>query len=303
MRIAIASGKGGAGKTTVATSLAVVWDAPCVVADADVEAPNAHLFLSPHIETSEPVYLEVPELDVSRCTACGACRDLCRFKAIAKFGKKISIFPDMCHGCGGCFLVCPHDALVRSKRLLGHMETGFVLNGKHAFLMGRARIGEAMTPPQLRALQKRTTLLLRPGAAPDGGTYDAALLDAPPGVSCPAMTIARDADVVLLAAEPTPFGFHDFTLAYEAFLPLNKPLAVVINRSGMPGNERGDKELAEFCAGAGLPVLAALPFSREVAEQYAKGGVVADLSPEWRGRFEALRDATRAFAAQGGRRA
>lgn len=303
MRIAIASGKGGAGKTTVAVSLASVWDRPCVVADTDVEAPNVHLFLSPKVDETLPVFLEIPEIETERCTSCGACRDLCRYKAIAMFGKKISLFSDLCHGCGGCFLVCPTHALSSGKRLLGHLETGSVPGKKHAFIMGRARIGEAMTPPQLRVLQKKLEETLEAKDASGEKIYADALLDAPPGVSCPAMTVARDADLILLVAEPTPFGFHDFVLACEAFAPLNKPMAVVVNRAKMPGNEEGDREMLAYCTDRGFPVLAMLPFSREAAEHYASGQVLASHSPAWSERFISLRDAVRKFAGKEGNHA
>jgi MinD superfamily P-loop ATPase len=261
-----------------------------VVVDADVEAPNLHLFLPPAITASDAVSLEVPVLDESRCTACGQCSDFCRFKAIAKLGQRTVVFPEMCHGCGGCFAVCPAKALASGKRVLGDLLTGSVLQGKHVFLMGRARVGEAMTPPQIRALQKR--LASMPGPRRD------ALIDAPPGVSCPAMTAVRDADVILLAAEPTPFGLHDFKLAHRAFLPLKKSMAVAINRAGIPGNGHGDEELRKYCRDAGLPVLAELPFQRQAAEQYAGGVVLASLPGFWRAKFIELRDALMAFYAK-----
>lgn len=293
MHIAIASGKGGAGKTTLAVSLAAVWDTPCVVVDADVEAPNVHLFLHPQISESQQVLLEVPELDASLCTSCGACRDLCQFKAIAMFGGKVTVFPEMCHGCGGCLAVCPAGALSPGKRLLGQLESGSVFEGKHAFAMGRARVGEAMTPPQLRALQKKVAEVLSAADASGSRRYTDVLMDAPPGVSCPAMTAARSADMILLVAEPTPFGFHDFMLAHEAFTALDKPMAVVVNRAEMPGNEQGDEEMLAYCRKAGLPVLASLPFSQEAARHYASGQLLESLSDEWHGRFVALRDALR----------
>ncbi len=155
MRIAIASGKGGAGKTTVTASLASVWEGPFIAVDADVEAPNLHLFLPPRLEGTETVGLEVPILDPERCTRCGACRDICRYKAIAQFASRLTIFPDMCHGCGGCFAVCPSGALTPGSRELGVLEHGTVLEGRGRFLMGRSRIGEAMTPPLLRVLRGR----------------------------------------------------------------------------------------------------------------------------------------------------
>lgn len=293
MRIAIASGKGGAGKTTVAASLACVWDAPFVAVDTDVEAPNLHLFLPPRIEERETAVLEVPVVDPERCTLCGACRDLCRYKAIARFASRLTVFPDMCHGCGGCFAVCPEQALTSGSRELGVLESGTVLEGRGRFLMGRSRIGEAMTPPLLRALRRRLDALL---AAVPGD----ALIDAPPGVSCPTMTVARDADMVLLVADPTPFGFHDVRLARQALMPLRKPVAVVINRSGLPGNAGGDEAVREWCRAEALPLLAELPFERAAAEHYARGLCMAAASPDWERRFAALREALRACAPEVG---
>lgn len=289
MRIAIASGKGGAGKTTVAASLASVWDGPLVAVDTDVEAPNLHLFLPPRLDEAETVGLEVPVLDPARCTLCGACRDICRYKAIAHFASRLTIFPDMCHGCGGCFAVCPSGALTPGSRELGVLERGTVLDGRGRFLMGRSRIGEAMTPPLLRALRARLDRML------DEAPSDA-LIDSPPGVSCPAMTVGLDADAVLLVAEPTPFGFHDFRLAHQAFRQIGKPVAVVMNRAAMPDNAEGDESLRAYCREEGLPLLAELPFDRAAAEHYADGRLVAAASPAWRSRFEALRDAALAFA-------
>ena len=274
MRIAMASGKGGAGKTTVTASLASVWDGPCLVVDADVEAPNLHL------------YLEVPVLDKERCTNCGACREICAYKAIARLGAKIMIFPDMCHGCGGCFAVCEAQALSVGRRELGVVQFGTALDGKARFLMGRSRIGEAMTPPLLRGLENALAAML----AQDGADV---LLDAPPGVSCPAKTVARQAVMIVLVAEPTPFGFHDFRLAHTAFSRLGKPLAVIMNRAGMPDNLAGDALLRAYCAEQELPLLAELPFERAAAESYARGRLPVLDSEAWRERFRLLRTALR----------
>lgn len=294
MRIAIASGKGGAGKTTVAASLAAVWQTPAILVDADVEAPNLHLFCSPAITSSTSTFLEVPILDATRCTQCGTCREVCRFMAFAKLGKTISLFPEMCHGCGGCIALCPEKALAPGQRLLGTLECGTAMQGRHAFLMGRSRIGEAMTPPQLRALQKKLAAMLAASNASVQPCTDA-LIDAPPGVSCPAMTVAQEADIILLVVEPTPFGIHDFTLAHRAFAPLQKPVAVVLNRAGIPGNA-GDQELAAYCQEQGLPLLGTLPFSQEIAGHYAQGGIAASCSPAWEKHFTQLREALQAFA-------
>lgn len=313
MRIAFASGKGGAGKTTVAASLAVTWPAPCMMVDADVEAPNLHLFLRPQLAEPESVFLPVPELNGEKCTACGACGEMCAYKAIAILGGRPVIFSDMCHGCGGCFAVCPSGALDEGRRELGSLQHGVwksVSGREDVLLMGRSRVGEAMSPPLLRALEKALDARMGarlnaqndarlgagafaeslPGVLPD--VLPDVLIDAPPGVSCPAMTTARLADAVVLVAEPTPFGMYDFTLAHQAFSQLRMPLAVVMNRVGMPGNESGDEILASYCAEKGLPLLARLPFDRQAAEGYARGqlppvGQSAGAAA-WRRRFDAL---------------
>lgn len=296
MRIAIASGKGGAGKTTITASLAAVWDAPFIAVDTDVEAPNLHLFLRPDILREERVDMEVPVLENrDRCTLCGSCADICRYRAIARFPSSLHIFPEMCHGCGGCFAVCAPRALSVGRRELGVLEEGVLSadsgGGGGRFLMGRTRIGEAMTPPLLRALIRR--LDDRLSEANGSETPPDALMDAPPGVSCPAMTVARDADLILLAADPTPFGFHDFRLAHLAFRPLARSMAVVISRAGMPGNEKGDESVRAYCAENDLPLLAELPFERTAADNYARGRVLSLTSPAWRERFELLRDRLR----------
>lgn len=287
MKIAIASGKGGAGKTSVTASLARVWDSPLIAVDTDAEAPNLHLFLPPDITERQTCGLPVPAMDREKCIGCEKCRDICTYKAIASFAGRISIFPDMCHGCGGCFAVCPTGALSRGERELGVLESGTVLEGSVRFLMGRTRIGESMTPPLLRQEHRALEAML------DAVPADA-LLDAPPGVSCPAVTVTRDTDMILLVVDPTPFGFHDFKLAHQAFLPLGKPICAVMNRAGAEGNAEGDEAVRAYCREHGLPLLAELPFDRSAAEQYASGKLLADISPEWRARFEALRDALRA---------
>lgn len=285
MRIAVASGKGGAGKTSVAASLARVWNAPLILADADAEAPNIHLFLKTETGAPTPVTMAVPTGVTDACTACGACREICRHSAIARFGKKIAVFPDMCHGCGGCFAVCPENALKEGTRELGILEQGEI-PAIGRFLSGTTRVGEVMTPPLLRALIRRLGSMEKKAPAD-------AIIDCPPGVSCPAVTVARAADAILLVADPSPFGRHDFALAYAAFAALGKPLACVANRSGMPGNTGGDAALRARCTELGIPLLAELPFEREAAEAYARGAILADASDAWRSRFGVLADKVR----------
>lgn len=276
MIVAIASGKGGTGKTTVACSLASIWERPVVAVDLDVEEPNLHLFLRPQVTWSEQAGLEIPVADESKCSLCRKCSELCQYKAISVIGKKLLVFPELCHGCGGCLAICPEGVLKPGKRIIGTVEGG--RSGDKEFLMGKLRVGEAMSPPLIREVKRRLNGVLEAQAD--------AILDCPPGVSCPAVSAAMDSDVILLVTEPTPFGCHDFVLAFQAFAPLGKPMGVVINRSGM-----GDGSVEEFCRENALPVLCEIPYDRVIAEGYAMGTVVANLSAELGGKFLALRDA------------
>jgi MinD superfamily P-loop ATPase len=270
MKICVASGKGGTGKTTVAASLAEVWPRPACVADLDVESPNLHLFVRPTITRTEPVRLEVPRVDRDACDGCRACVDACQFEALAVFEGQAHVFPEMCHGCGGCFRACPKGALRPGERELGVLELGATGRGQR-FAAGRQHVGEAMSTPIIGALVREAA---RPGVD--------ALMDAPPGVSCPAMTAAGAADQILLVAEPTPFGLHDLGLAVAAFAQLARPMAAVINRAGV-----GDDGVARFLREAGIPILGEIPYDRRWAEAYGRGEPLA-AHPEMRARFEAL---------------
>jgi MinD superfamily P-loop ATPase len=283
MIVAVASGKGGTGKTTVAASLAWVWDRPVAAVDLDVEEPNLHLFLKPDITGRETAAMEVPAADESKCTYCRACADLCQFKAISILGTVLLTFPEMCHGCGGCLAVCPEKALSPGSRELGEVAWGTAA-GRIGFFMGRLRVGEAMSPPLMRAVVAKLA------RAPQAAAGDV-IIDAPPGTSCPAINAVLPADLILLVTEPTPFGFHDFRLAHAAFAPLGKPMAAVINRAGL-----GDRSVQDFCRSRQLPVLAEIPFDRSLAEAYSKGRVVAEALPNMRQVFVELMTALRGLA-------
>jgi MinD superfamily P-loop ATPase len=284
MIVAVASGKGGTGKTTVTASLATVWDGPVWGVDLDVEEPNLHLFLQPAMAGSETVYMTVPVVDESRCSYCGACSDLCQFKAISVMNRLILTFPEMCHGCGGCQAVCPEKAISAGQRELGEISWGRA--GEVGFLSGRLRVGEAMSPPLMRLVKAR----LNERLAETGGD---AIIDAPPGVSCPAVNAVLDSEVILLVTEPTPFGFYDFQLAWEAFTPLGKHLGVVVNRAGL-----GHDAIYRFCREKELPILAEIPYDRVIAEAYARGRVIATISPGLEETFVSLRDKIRDLAKQ-----
>ena len=276
MIAAIASGKGGTGKTTVSASLASVWTQalgrPVLAVDLDVEEPNLHLFLPPVIARTAVASLEIPVVDATVCTRCGACRTLCQFGAITILGDAPVVFAEMCHGCGGCLAVCPVGAITPGARELGCIEEGAA--GSIGFLSGRLRVGEAMSPPLIRAVTRRMEELL---AGPAATALPDVLLDAPPGVSCPAAAAVAKADCIVLVAEPTPFGVNDFVLAVTAFAPLGKPMGVVVNRAGA-----GNDELYDFCRQAKLPILAEIPNDRRIAETYARGGLLAEVNEDCR---------------------
>jgi MinD superfamily P-loop ATPase len=287
MIVSVASGKGGTGKTTVTASLASVWDGPVHAVDLDVEEPNLHLFLNPVIAGSEKARMVVPVVEETLCTHCSACSDLCQFKAISDLKTLVLTFPEMCHGCGGCMAVCPEKAISRGERELGEISWGDA--GKVDFLMGRLRVGEAMSPPLMRHVKARLGRML----ASRGGD---AIIDAPPGVSCPAVNAVMDSDVILLVTEPTPFGFYDFELAWRAFSPFNKPMGAVINRAGL-GNDAIDR----FCGDKKIPILARIPYDRAIAVFYSQGRIIAEVSPELRKIFVALMGEIRALASHVGR--
>ncbi len=280
MIYAVASGKGGTGKTTTTSSLAALWDTPVTCVDLDVEEPNLQLFLKPDLDDIDKAFIEIPVADEDKCTSCGACRDICQFKAITIMADTLLVFPEMCHGCGGCMAVCPEDALSPGQRELGEICRG-TANGQ-PFVMGRLRVGEAMSPPLMRHIRQEFPALSEKGDI---------LIDAPPGVSCPAIAAVTDADCIVLVTEPTPFGFHDFKLAWEAFKPLGKPMGAVINRADL-----GDTAVRDFCTANDIPVWAEIPYSREVAEAYSRGAVVSQAIEPLKETFASLRDAMRSAA-------
>lgn len=268
--IAIASGKGGTGKTTVAVHLAAFLAEQghaVQYLDCDVEAPNGHLFLKPQIECAEEASIPVPRIDAARCLSCGHCANVCEFNAIAMIQKPL-VFPELCHGCGACTLACPAGAIREQPRPIGIVETGHA--DSIAFAQGRLNIGEPMSPPLIRAIKTKRL----PSAV--------SLLDAPPGTSCPVVTTVRGADFVVLVAEPTPFGLHDLSLAVKTLRLLGLPLGVVVNRAD------SDRRVQDFCLDQRLPLLAELPDDRLVAETYARGELVFGRLPGWHKLFQAL---------------
>ncbi len=271
MKIAVASGKGGTGKTTVATSLAATLANRAQILDCDVEEPNCHILMSPRINSSEVVSMPTPKVDFSKCTLCGKCGEICNFSAILTLGKTTLTFPELCHGCGGCMLLCPEKAISETPRELGVLETG--LSGDVEFVHGRIRIGEAMAPPLIKAVKKKAK------------QEKVVILDAPPGASCPVINTVRGTDFVIMVTEPTPFGLHDLRIAVEAIKPLGIPMGIVLNRSDI-----GDSTVQSYCNESNIPLLMEIPFDRQIAEGYSRGKMVIESNPSYTENFVRLYD-------------
>lgn len=266
MIISVASGKGGTGKTTISTNLAAALGTGVQFLDCDVEEPNAHLFLNPEFISKETVFALVPKVDDGKCTYCGKCSDICRFSAISVVANTVLIFPELCHGCGGCMTVCPEKAISDSGRELGVIENGNIESSR--FAHGVIRIGEAMSPPLIKAVRKLETQDI------------INIIDAPPGTSCPVIAAMKDTDFVLMVTEPTPFGLHDLKLAVEAVKILDIPCGLVINRSDI-----GDDGVVNYAEKENIPVLMEIPFDRRIAEAYSNGKMVIEELPEWKDKF------------------
>ncbi len=274
MIISVASGKGGTGKTTVAVNLALSLGNVQFL-DCDVEEPNAHIFLKPRLTGERRICVPVPEIDGSKCTYCGKCREVCAYNAVAVLGGtgagkgSVLVFPHLCHGCGACAIFCPEKAIKETGREIGVVESGD--KDGMEFIQGRLNVGEAMSPPLIRKVKERA---------------DAArtvIIDAPPGTSCPVITAVEGSDFCLLVTEPTPFGLNDLILAAGMLRKLKIPLAVVVNRDGI-----GDAKVDAYCAGENIPVLMRIPFSKEIAAAYSRGETAVSLFPALSGEFRDL---------------
>jgi len=272
MHIAVASGKGGTGKTTVATNLAVVLSETghrVTYADCDVEEPNGHLFLTLEPESRTEVSVMVPVVSAAGCSLCGICAEVCEFNALAVLGTKVLPFPSLCHSCGACITLCPEGALDEGTRPIGFIRTGE--SRGLSFVGGSLSVGEAQAPPMIRAIKRRL-----PGDR-------IVVIDAPPGTSCPVVEAVRDTDYVILVTEPTPFGLNDLRLAVGMLRELERPFGVVINRSDI-----GDSLVWEYCERENIRILLELPFERRIAEAYAAGRLGVDENQEFREKIQRL---------------
>ena len=271
MIISVASGKGGTGKTLVATSLALSLKDTYKVQllDCDVEEPNDHIFLKPIIENVDRVFVLIPEVDNSKCTYCGKCAEVCAFNAIAVIKDRVLVFPELCHGCGACSYLCPEKAITEKGKEVGSVETGKA--DGISFGHGKLNVGEAMAPPIIRKVKE----YIDPAAI--------TIIDVSPGTSCPVVESIRDSDFCLLVTEPTPFGLNDLILAVEVVRKLEIPCGVVLNRAGV-----GNSQVADYCLKEGLPLIRAIPLDTEIAKLYSKGIPLVEGIPEWKDSFTQL---------------
>jgi len=271
--IAVASGKGGTGKTLVATSLALSLQnrKPVQFLDCDVEEPDAHILLQPLLSHRQVVSIPIPQVDEEKCTYCGKCAEVCAYNAIAVFPKHVLIFPELCHGCGACSYLCPEDALSEISKEMGVVEIG--QSKGIEFIHGKLTVGEAMAPPVIREVKKHIN------------RERLAIIDVSPGTSCPVVEAVRGSDFCLLVTEPTPFGLNDLALAVDMLNKLVIPSGVVINRDGA-----GDSKVEEYCHEKGIPILMRIPLNIEIAQLYSKGITLVEGMPQWQEAFIKLYD-------------
>lgn len=276
--IAVASGKGGTGKTTVAVNMALSLG-DVTLLDCDVEEPNAYTLLHHEGLSSESVKVPMPLIDMDRCNLCGTCANFCEFNAIF-VGKNVLVYPEMCHSCGGCALVCPEGAIKEGAREVGNLYSTSV-NGIR-LVYGELNVGEPIAIPVIKAVKNRID---RNGIT---------ILDAPPGTACPVIETIQESDFVVLVTEPTPFGLHDLGMTVDVIRELDIPHGVVLNRAGV-----GNNEVKDFCIAKEIPILLEIPFDRKIAELYSKGVPFVQEIPEWRGQFKHLYEVIKEISGNG----
>ena len=273
MIIAVASGKGGTGKTTVAVNLALsLPNVQVQLLDCDVEEPNSHIFLNPVNEVVKPAYTLVPTVNYDLCDYCGKCAAACEYNALVVVPQKeVMVFPELCHGCGLCSLVCPQDAISEAPREIGVIKTGKSSDGSVDLVYGVLNIGEVMATPLIDQVKAE----LNPEKT--------VIIDVSPGTACPVIAAVQGSDYCVLVTEPTPFGLYDLRLAIEVLRVLKIPFGVVINKAGI-----GDRKVYEHCEKEGIPILLEIPYDRQIARCYSEGVPFVKEMPEWKERFAGI---------------
>ncbi|OGR63010.1 MAG: hypothetical protein A2X34_04280, partial [Elusimicrobia bacterium GWC2_51_8] len=262
MKLSIASGKGGTGKTSLATAMARALGPGVALLDCDVEEPDCALFLKPEIESETDFSVSVPVIDAAKCRAHGRCQQVCEYNAIKLFNGKPFLFEHMCHSCGGCVLSCPEHAITEKPHAAGKIRRG--RSGDLFFADGLMNIGEPSPVRLIKAVKK---------LAPSCGDV---IIDCPPGTSCPMINAVTGSDFCLLVSEPTPFGLSDLKLAVETLKKIKVPHALVINRYDL-----GDGAMEAWCAQKGVKILLKISFDREIAVAYSRGKTMLEVRPEY----------------------
>lgn len=269
MKIAIASGKGGTGKTTLSTNLTAFFaeSERVVLTDLDVEEPNSGLFIKGELVQEEIKYKMIPKWEENTCTLCGECQKICNFHAVIQLGPQILVFPELCHSCYACSELCPEASLPMIKQRMGTLNQ--YTNGNISFIESRLDIGQEQAVPLIAQTNNYIDKAFKQDIIK--------IFDAPPGTSCPVIEATKDVDFVILVTEPTPFGLHDLKLAVETMKELQKDFGVVINRSGI-----GNNDVVDYCENNNISILAKIPNSRKVAELYSKGELIYSEIPEFK---------------------
>jgi MinD superfamily P-loop ATPase len=268
MIVAVASGKGGTGKTSVAVNMALSVGNVQLL-DCDVEEPNAHLFLKPKISQTKAVTVLVPVVNEALCNRCGKCSDFCQYNALFVGTREVLVFPDLCHSCGGCRIICPAEAISEEPQRIGTLKLGNA--GNVELVYGELDVQKPMAIPVIAEVKRKIR------------KDKSVILDSPPGTSCPVIQTVKGSDFCVLVTEPTPFGLHDLKIIVQVLETMQIPCGVVVNRAGV-----GDKKVYEFCGEKNIPVLLEIPYDRRIAELYSRGVPFSLEIPEWKQKFQSL---------------